>query len=127
MTSDQELSPSDTRFDALLRDMQIYGLVEQGTTGGARHWQLSQWARERLEDLATPLPPPDKLIFIGHRCSTCGERRPTRSVSGAFVCDPCAASYTSVDGSDAGTDGDLTDPMPEPLESTEAQGTATPA
>jgi hypothetical protein len=126
MTSDQELSPSDTRFDALLRDMQVYGLVEQRTMGGARHWQLSQWARDRLEGLATPLPPPDKLIFIGHRCSTCGERRPTRSIEGAFICDPCAALSPSATG-DTGTDGALTDPMATPLESAEVQGTATPA
>jgi hypothetical protein len=126
MTSDQYLSPSDTRFDALLRDMQIYGLVEQRTAGGARSWQLSPWAKERLESLATPLPSPDKLIFIGHRCATCGERRPTRSVDGAFVCDPCSTVYPSDEG-EAAVAVAADDALANPLADVEVEGTATPA
>ncbi len=130
MTYD-ELSPSDSRFDALLRDMYAYGLVEHGTVDGSPSWQLSEWTRTRLEGLATPLPPPDKLIFIGHRCATCGERRPTRSLSGSFVCDLCAAVKTTGDRRDdlAGSDAPTAvgDALAPALDVTDPQGTVSSA
>jgi hypothetical protein len=130
MTFD-ELSPSDSRFDALLRDMQAYGLVEQGTVDGSSSWQLSDWARARLESLAMPLPSPDKLIFIGHRCAACGERRPTRTRAGSFVCDPCAAAKASGEGRDdlvdtAGTAADE-NTLVAALDATDPRGNATSA
>jgi hypothetical protein len=129
MTFD-ELSPSDSRFDALLRDMQAYGLVELGTVDGAPSWLLSDWTRARLEGLAMPLPSPDKLIFIGHRCAACGERRPTRTMSGSFVCDPCAAAKSSGEGRDdlAGADtAAAADTLAVVLDASEPRGNATSA
>lgn len=58
---------------------------------GQESWQLSPWVVERLETLVVPPPPPEKLIFIGHHCVRCGERRPTRSSGGSLVCDICLA------------------------------------
>ncbi len=128
MTFD-ELSPSDSRFDALLRDMQAYGLVEQGSVDGAPSWLLSEWTRARLDSLAMPLPSPDKLIFIGHRCATCGERRPTRTVGGSFICDACAATAAAGEGRDglAGTDGADGATLTVALNATGPQGNATSA
>jgi hypothetical protein len=131
MTFD-ELSPTDSRFDALLRDLQAYGLVEHGTMDGEASWQLSPWARERLGQLATPVPSPDKLIFIGHRCATCGERRPTRSVAGSFLCDACttarattlADGWSEPDAPDAPIDDGT---LSTGLGATDPQGSATSA
>jgi hypothetical protein len=89
VTSDPRHSDSMVaRFDALLRDLITFGLAEP-TYDPDRPWQLTPAAQRRLEALASPTPPADKLIYFGHRCAGCGEHRATKFRGGTFVCQPC--------------------------------------
>jgi hypothetical protein len=90
--------PADStlaRFDPMLRALVTFGLVEpdgvEALSGEDPRpgWRLIPAVQRRLESLVAPAPPADKLIYFGHRCSSCGEHGPTRMSSGAFVCENC--------------------------------------
>lgn len=83
-------SPDLTRFDALLRNLLAFGLVERDPSGSRPAWRLSDEAQERLEHLGTPPPVAGELLYFGHRCSACGEHRPTRLRGGSYVCERCS-------------------------------------
>jgi hypothetical protein len=76
------------RFDALLRELITFGLVDR-TGGDEAEWHLHQLVQRRLDTLAAPAPPVDKLLYFGHRCAACNEHRPTKLVSGRYVCEAC--------------------------------------
>ena len=83
--------PRDGRnLDPLLRELLAFGVVEPDPTEGG--WRLVGQAQRRLDLLAAPPPPAEKVIHFGHRCVSCGEVRPTRSRPQGFVCDPCGAA-----------------------------------
>ncbi|MGH9046589.1 MAG: hypothetical protein ACRDVW_04665 [Acidimicrobiales bacterium] len=78
------------RFDPLLRALITFRLVQPADgDADSGHWELTAAVQRRLESLVTPAPPAEKLIYFGHRCSSCGEHGPTRISSGAFLCDSC--------------------------------------
>jgi ribosomal protein L37AE/L43A len=84
--------PTLSRFDPMLRALMTFGLVEQDHDGAevvAGRWHLTTAVQRRLQTLVAPAPPAEKLIYFGHRCSSCGEHAPTRISSGAFLCDAC--------------------------------------
>ncbi|HEY3940972.1 MAG TPA: hypothetical protein VGL60_00685 [Acidimicrobiales bacterium] len=74
-------------MDPLLRELLDFGLVEVDPDRGG--WRLVESASRRLTELAAPRPPADKIIYFGHRCSSCGELRPTRIYPGGLMCDEC--------------------------------------
>jgi hypothetical protein len=91
----KDATPS--RFDPMLRALVDFGLVESvpvedadgaGQTGRSL-WILTPAVQRRLSTLVSPAPPADKLIYFGHRCSSCGEHAPTRLQAGVHVCDAC--------------------------------------
>ncbi len=82
--------PAISRFDPLLRSLLTFGLVE--ADGEAGQWRLTARVQRRLQALGAPPPPADKLIYFGHRCSSCGEHAPTRMRGGRFVCDACGTT-----------------------------------
>jgi hypothetical protein len=83
------------RFDPVLRTLMTFGLVEpdevQETNSdeASKRWRLTPAVQRRLNSLAFPAPPADKVVYFGHRCSSCGEHGPTWSIAGAFLCGPC--------------------------------------
>jgi len=83
-----ESSP-EGRFDVLLRDLLGFGLVQPCPEPHGATWQLSPLAQRRLDELGSPPPPVDKVVYFGHRCSICHEHVPTRRRAGSFVCDAC--------------------------------------
>jgi hypothetical protein len=91
------IDPDDAaaaRFDPVLRTLMTFGLVveESNQSPGTRQWILTPAAQRRLVALASPAPPPDKLIYFGHRCGACGEHAPTRFSGGTFLCGSCRES-----------------------------------
>ncbi|MHB1584290.1 MAG: hypothetical protein ACYCU7_02220 [Acidimicrobiales bacterium] len=84
-----DASPDSRRFDALLRNLLAFGLVERDPSGNGRGWRLSEQAQGRLDRLGAPPPATGELLYFGHRCSACGEHRPTRLRGGAYVCERC--------------------------------------
>lgn len=85
-----DASFDSTRFDALLRNLLTFGLVERDPSGSRPAWRLSDQAQERLDRLSAPPPVAGELLYFGHRCSACGEHRPTRLRGGAYVCERCS-------------------------------------
>jgi hypothetical protein len=90
-------SQSIETFDALLRDLLTWGLVEPVVTDNAAQrtvWQLTGAAQRRLTELAAPLGPcpAHKIVFLDHFCADCQERRLTRLHDGVYLCDDCAAA-----------------------------------
>jgi hypothetical protein len=86
------------RFDPMLRTLLTFGLVVEQSVedGGPREWVLTPAAQRRLAALSSPTPPPDKLIYFGHRCGSCGENAPTRFSGGAFLCGACRESAAAL-------------------------------
>ena len=91
MTSVGNGSQDSTRFDALLRNLLAFGLVEHDRSTTSDAWRLSDHAQSRLDPLDAPQPVVGELLYFGHRCAACGEHSPTRLRGGAYVCDRCAA------------------------------------
>jgi hypothetical protein len=83
------------RFDPVLRTLMTFRLVEPddaeetNSDDVSRQWRLTPAVQRRLNSLAFPAPPADKLVYFGHRCSSCGEHAPTWSIAGAFLCSAC--------------------------------------
>ncbi len=94
MTSVGNGSPDSTRFDALLRNLLAFGLVEHDRSATSHAWRLSDHAQSRLDHLDVPQPVVGELLYFGHRCSTCGEHSPTRLRGGAYICERCTALAT---------------------------------
>jgi len=86
------------RFDPVLRTLMTFGLVveDPNEDGGPRQWVLTPAAQRRLVALSSPAPPPDKLIYFGHRCGSCGEHAPTRFTAGTFLCGACRESAAAL-------------------------------
>ncbi|HUZ10975.1 MAG TPA: hypothetical protein VMU76_12490 [Acidimicrobiales bacterium] len=78
---------SNGQLDPLLRELLDFGLVELDPSDGS--WHLSESARQRLSLLAVPPPPAEKIVYFGHRCTSCGQIRPTRFRAEGYVCDEC--------------------------------------
>jgi hypothetical protein len=102
----------DARFDVLLRDLLSLGLVER--RNGELLWQLSSPAQRRLESLACPRPPADKVVYFGHHCGACHELRPTRFRFGRYLCDPCLEGGEWLTDDPPATDGASEYPAPPP-------------
>ncbi len=79
-------------LDPLLRELLDFGVVELDPAGD---WRLIESAQRRLRELAAPRPPDEKIIFFGHRCSSCGQLRPTRLDTHGLVCDECRRAPTN--------------------------------
>lgn len=88
MIGTRERAREATRFDALLRNMLSFGLVQPEPGGG---WRLSPEAQARLDFLGAPPAVHGELLYIGHRCTVCHEHRPTRRRDGGYVCERCSA------------------------------------
>ena len=74
-------------LDPLLRELLDFDVVERDpATGG---WRLSELTQQRLERLAAPRPPAEKIVFFGHRCRACGQIRPTRMRPQGLLCETC--------------------------------------
>ena len=80
-----------TRFDALLRNLLAFGLVEHDGSGTTPGWRLNDSAQARLDQLGAHQPVVGELLYFGHRCANCGEHTPTRLRDGTYVCDHCTA------------------------------------
>jgi hypothetical protein len=104
---------ADVRFDALLRALLSWGLVERPSEATGPSWKLSPLAQERLESFACPPPRADKVIYFGHHCVTCGELRPTKYRSGRFMCESCREreDLLAPDGVGGLADGDVEYPV----------------
>jgi hypothetical protein len=89
MDTQDDAVPAFTRYDPLLRQLLDFHLVELAMRDGSGVFQLSPAAEHRLQELVAPIPDADKLVSFTHRCSVCGEKRPTRHRHGSAVCDPC--------------------------------------
>lgn len=79
----------DSLVDRLLRELRDRGLVKQCFGEPGPSWALTEAAQARLVSLESPPLSADDLIFIGHRCARCGERRTTRFRDGSHLCDSC--------------------------------------
>jgi hypothetical protein len=83
------------RFDPVLRTLMTFGLVESdgveetNADEASRQWHLTPAVQRRLNSLASPAPPADKVVYFGHRCSSCGEHGPTWFNGGEFLCSAC--------------------------------------
>jgi hypothetical protein len=79
------------RFDPILRNLLAWQLVARPGTDAEGGWQLVPSAQQRLSELVRSSTPPDKrtVVYLDHLCADCHQRRPTRAVGGAFLCDPC--------------------------------------
>ena len=75
--------------DPLLRELLEFDVVERDVTAGG--WRLRESAQARLDQLAAPRPPAEKIVFFGHRCGACGQLRPTRMRSQVLLCEACDA------------------------------------
>jgi hypothetical protein len=87
---DPEQVPIKT-FDPLLRDLLYWGLLVRTEEPGGGQWQLAARATERLNDIAAETRPfsAERMVFLDHRCGTCGLRRLTRLRDSRYVCDSC--------------------------------------
>ena len=83
------------QLDPLLRELLDFGLVERDPSDGS--WHLSESARARLNLLAVPHPPAEKIVYFGHRCTACGQVRATRFRAEGYVCDDCATTAPIAD------------------------------
>ena len=81
---------SQSTYDALLEGLLSSGLVTQGR-GAERSWVLAEPAQRRLDHLVARHArlSAEELVYLDHRCGACGERRLTRLVEGAYLCDRC--------------------------------------
>ena len=81
------------RFDALLRDLITWGLVDQEETKDGPSWRLVDAAQRRLGELMWPGHPlvAEAVIYLDHRCADCHLRAPTRLHEGSYLCDACWA------------------------------------
>ena len=98
-------------LDPLLRELLDFGVVELDPDEGV--WRLSESARVRLGQLAVPHPPTEKIVYFGHRCTSCRQVRPTRLRAPGYLCDECLRS-----GPVPGWSGEL--PQAGPLPQAEA-------
>ncbi len=83
---------ADARTDALLRELMTLRLVEPDSQADQQSWRLTRQAQHRLEALASPALPAEKLIYFGHHCARCHLHAATRLRDGAFLCFSCLAS-----------------------------------
>jgi len=80
-------SQNGGHLDPLLRELLDFDVAIRDPSDGT--WRLSEQAQERLDRLAAPRPPAEKIIFFGHRCSICRQIRPTRMRATGLICDEC--------------------------------------
>jgi hypothetical protein len=83
-------------LDPILRELLVFDVVSRDPSDG--RWHLSEQAHQRLDQLATPRPPAEKLIYFGHRCSVCRQLRPTRLRAHGLVCEECVTVTTAAWG-----------------------------
>ena len=80
------------RFDPLLRDLIVWGLVERHDSGDVTSWQLVGSAQRRLDELSpAPGSGRDAVVFMDRRCTDCQQRGMTRLRDERYVCDRCWA------------------------------------
>lgn len=79
-------------YDALLEGLLSNGVVTKGE-GAEGAWVLAELAQQRLDQLAARHArlAAEDLVYLDHRCGGCGERRLTRLIEGAYLCDHCRA------------------------------------
>ena len=76
--------------DALLEGLLSSRMVTRGE-GDEGTWVLAEPAQRRLDQLVArqARPSAEELVYLDHRCAGCGERRLTRLIEGAYLCDRC--------------------------------------
>jgi hypothetical protein len=80
-------------FDALLRDLLTWSLVEPEATPSGTAWRLTEDAARRLDELSRTRPlSADRVVYFDHRCARCGARRPTWLREGRYLCEVCLAA-----------------------------------
>lgn len=81
-----------SRYDALLRELVTFGLVETTLEGGRRSWRLTPAAVARLDHLRPPSVQPGRTMHFGRRCDECYEPTVTRLVGERYLCVTCLAA-----------------------------------
>jgi len=88
---------SASRYDALLRELLTFGLVEASLDGGRRSWRLTPGAVARLDHLRPPSVEPGRTMHFGRRCDSCYEPTVTRLVGERYLCAACLAELEAAD------------------------------
>lgn len=91
---------SASRYDALLRELLTFGLVETTLEGGRRSWRLTPAAVARLDHLRPPSVQPGRTMHFGRRCDECYEPTVTRLIGGRYLCVTCLAALEGAPGAD---------------------------
>lgn len=100
-----------SRFDALLRDLVTFGLVEpRQRPDGRPGWQLTTETEDRLGAIQPRKASAERTVYLGRRCAQCQEIKATRSREGRYLCDTCWSAHktetegTAPQGAAQGTD-----------------------
>jgi hypothetical protein len=96
----QHLHPIE-KFDALLRDLVGWGLVERQEAATNTPWQLVPAAQRRLDELLSPIRVSggEADVYLDHLCADCHRRGLTRRHGASYVCDRCwAQRQAQLDG-----------------------------
>ncbi|MDE3086290.1 MAG: hypothetical protein KGJ77_05930 [Acidobacteriota bacterium] len=87
-----EMHKVTTTYDGLLEGLLGSGMVSK-SPGEEGTWVLAEPAQHRLDLLVARQDrlSAEELVYLDHRCAGCGDRRLTRFIDGAYLCDRCRA------------------------------------